>query len=109
MTVLRFAAASFAVLLLLGAGGCSTAPSHPALVEAGNNSQLPPLVPLRRFIANVDDMGGFVLSPDGKRLVWQQTVGADTGLAVRAVDNDKVTRFATGFLSRPNSAGPTYA
>ena len=109
MTVRRLAAAALAALLLLGAVGCSTAPQHPALVEAAGSGALPPLLSLRRFVANVDDVGGFVLSPDGKRLVWQQTVGLDTGLAVRSVDGGAVTRLATGFLSRPNSAGPTYA
>ncbi len=109
MTVFPLAAAAIATLLLMSAAGCSTAPAHPALVEAGRNGELPPLVPLRRFVANIDDIGGFALSPDGKRLVWQQTVGLDTGLAVRAVDGGAVTRLATGFLSRTNSAGPTYA
>ena len=61
---------------------------------------------MRRFVANVDFAGGYTLSPDGRRLMWQQAVGTDTGLAVRPVAGGAVRTFPTGFLSRP--AGPTY-
>ena len=109
MVVVRCMAVVGIWVALLGLSACSTAPRHPALVNAERIGELPPLVPLRRFVANVDDVGGFVLSPDGEKLAWQQTVGLDTGLAVRSLDQSTVTRFATGFLSRPGTAGPTYA
>lgn len=64
---------------------CSTAPTHPGLVSAQQNASLPALVPVRRFVANVDAFGGFVISPNGQRLLWSQTVGTDVGLAVRDV------------------------
>ena len=45
---------------------------------------LAPLLPVRAFVANTERTGGFVMSPDGERLLWSQTVGLDTGLVVRA-------------------------
>ncbi len=90
-----------AVLALLGAAGCSTAPTAPALAEARAGGQLPPLVPLRRFVANIDYAGGFIISPDGQRLLWQQTVGTDVGLAVRTVaPGGAVTTFPVGNMGR---------
>lgn len=85
--------------------GCATAPRHPALAQAEAAGTLPPLVPLRRFVANVDFAGGFSLSPDGRQLLWEQTVGTDAGLAVRPVDGGATRTFATGFLPR----GASYA
>lgn len=78
------AATGFAALAALGTA-CSTAPKHPSLVAAQQNASLPALLPVRRFVANVDAIGGFVISPNGQRLVWSQAVGTDVGLAVRDV------------------------
>ena len=86
--------------------GCATAPRHPTLAAAQAQGTLAPLVPVRRFVANVDYAGGFQLSPDGEWLVWQQAVGADSGLAVRRVTGGDARTFATGYLARP--AGPSY-
>jgi dipeptidyl aminopeptidase/acylaminoacyl peptidase len=56
---------------------------------------------MRRFVANIERTGGFVLSPDGLRLLWSQTVGTDVGLAVRPVaDAQAVSTFATGNQGR---------
>ena len=94
----------FAAFALLA--GCATAPRHPAIVGAEAAGTLPPLVPLRRFVANIDYAGGYSLSPDGTQLVWSQVVGTDTGLAVRPVAGGAARSFATGYLARP--AGPIY-
>jgi dipeptidyl aminopeptidase/acylaminoacyl peptidase len=100
----RSIAAALAALLTLA--GCATAPSHPAL----QSSALPELLPVRRFVANVDAVGGYLLSPDGNRVLWTQTVGLDVGVAVRSVGNDaEVRSFATGWLARPLTAGPIYS
>ena len=62
---------------------------------------MPPLLPLRRFVANTERLGGFVLSPDGERLIWSQTVGLDGGLAVRSTEpGGPVTRYAVGNQGR---------
>jgi dipeptidyl aminopeptidase/acylaminoacyl peptidase len=95
------AASSIAAIMLLGAA-CSTAPTHPNLVAAQQSAALPPLVPVRRFVANVDAIGGFVISPNGQRLVWSQTVGTDVGLAVRDVAQTgaSVATYPTGNQGR---------
>lgn len=101
---LAFLLAACAVIAL---SGCASGPRHPALVRAEAAGSLPPLVPMRRFVANIDFAGGYTLSPDGRQLLWSQAVGADSGLAVRPVGGGGASRtFATGYLSRP--AGPTY-
>lgn len=110
MSMMRLAATLAAATVLLATGACTTAPTHPALAGAQQGGQLPPLVPLRRFVANIDSEGGFSLSPDGQRLLWQRTVGLDSGLAVRPVaDSGAVSTFATGVLPRLGSAGAIYA
>lgn len=54
----------------LGAlAGCATAPTAPALQMADQKRQLAPLVPVRRFVANIDFAGGYQLSPDGAWLL----------------------------------------
>lgn len=78
------AAIGVAAASVLGTA-CSTAPTHPNLVTAQQSLALAPLVPVRRFVANVDAVGGFVISPNGRRLLWSQAVGTDVGLAVRDV------------------------
>lgn len=89
--------AAAAVLL----GGCATAPSQSTLVAAQEAKVLAPLLPMRRFVANAERTGGFVLSPDGQRLLWSQTVGTDVGLAVRPVaDTQAVRSYPTGNQGR---------
>lgn len=89
---------------VIALSGCSTAPTHSSLVGAQQGGQLAPLLPLRRFIANADTVSGYVLSPDGERLLWVQTVGTDVGLATRATADAARPggkTFATGTLARP--------
>ena len=97
-------------LTALALAGCATAPSHPALQAAQADASLAPLVPMRRFVANVDAHGGFALSPDGQQLLWFRVVGTDAGLAARGVDQpDRAARrFATGHLARRDLEGGTY-
>jgi hypothetical protein len=106
MTVARRLVLLLSVLVLAALAGCASPPRHPALLQAEAAGTLPPLVPLRRFVANIDFAGGFSLSPDGSQLIWQQTVGTDAGLAVRPVAGGPTRTFPTGFLPRP--AGPIY-
>lgn len=102
-----------ASLTMLTLAACSTAPTDPALAQAQKSGDLPSLVPLRRFVANIDYVDGHSLSPDGKKLLWVQTVGTDVGLAVRASDTalggPGTRTFATGTLARPFVSGPTYS
>ena len=90
--------------------GCGTAPVHPTLQAAQASGQLPPLVPMRRFVANVDAHGGVTLSPDGQQLLWSRVVGTEAGLAARGVDEPEATArpIATGHLARRDIGGGTY-
>jgi dipeptidyl aminopeptidase/acylaminoacyl peptidase len=111
----RWIAVSGALLAVLALGACATAPTYPALAAAQQQGELPPLVPLRRFVANVDYVDGHALSPDAKKLLWVQVVGTDIGLGVRPTANAAdptgpgVKTFATGTLARPFVSGPTYS
>jgi dipeptidyl aminopeptidase/acylaminoacyl peptidase len=102
MYIHRLLAATGAIAIVLFGTACSTAPTHPNLVAAQQSAALPPLVPVRRFVANVDAVGGFVISPNGQRLVWSQTVGTDVGLAVRDVAHTgaSVATYPTGNQGR---------
>ena len=53
--------------LLALVSACSVSPTHPAL----KNADLPPLVPVRAFTANIDYTGGYRVSPDGSSLLWR--------------------------------------
>ncbi len=101
MPVIRLLAAFCTALFLLGLTACATPAVHSQLVNAAQSGQLPALVPVRRFVANIDAEGGYQLSPNGQRLMWQQTVGLDVGLAVRDVANAAAVRtYATGNMGR---------
>jgi acetyl esterase/lipase len=89
--------------VLMGLSACSTMPgqSAPSGSTADASTQLPPLVPVRRFVANIDAEGGYQLSPDGQKLLWLKAVGVDVGLAVRDVSSASgITTFATGNMGR---------
>lgn len=60
-------ARSVGACLLLTSSACSVSPTHPTLKSA----DLPPLVPVRAFTANIDYAGGYRTSPDGKKLLWR--------------------------------------
>ena len=92
---------------VLALQACTTTARHPAVAAAEASGQLPPLLPVRRFVANIDFAGGYQLSPDGQRLLWTQTVGTDAGLAVRPVQGGAPSTFPTGYLARAD--GVTYS
>ncbi|MFZ4758575.1 MAG: prolyl oligopeptidase family serine peptidase [Burkholderiaceae bacterium] len=89
------------VALALALAGCATAPTHPTLVAAQAEGTRAPLLPMRRFVANIGWVGGFALSPDGSKLLNAETVGLDTGMAVRdAATGAPIVRYATGNQGR---------
>jgi dipeptidyl aminopeptidase/acylaminoacyl peptidase len=88
-------------VVVLSLSACSTAPTHPSLSAAASKAQLAPLIPIHRLVANTESTGAYVLSPDGEKLLWQQAVGTDVGLAVRSVaKGSPVSTFATGNQGR---------
>ena len=85
--------------------GCTIAPTHPVLQQM----VLPPLIPVRTFVADVDYTGGYRISPDGRKLVWTQVAGTRIGLAARDIDGDtSVRRFETGQIASWASVGIAY-
>jgi dipeptidyl aminopeptidase/acylaminoacyl peptidase len=56
-----------AALTLILVSSCTVSPTHPTLKEA----ELPPLVPVRAFTANIDYAGGYRVSPNGEKLLWR--------------------------------------
>jgi dipeptidyl aminopeptidase/acylaminoacyl peptidase len=88
-------------MVVLALPACSTAPTHAGLSAAHSQGQLAPLLPVRRYVANTGATGGYVLSPNGEQLLWQQMVGTDVGLAARSVvAGSPVSTFATGNQGR---------
>lgn len=97
----HLARAACAMVLGSALTACTSPPRHPALVTAADAGQLAPLLPVRQFVANAERVGGFVMAPNGERLLWSQTVGLDTGLAVRRVDAaGATTTYAVGNQGR---------
>jgi dipeptidyl aminopeptidase/acylaminoacyl peptidase len=91
----------FGLALVMGLTACAVSPQHATLKAADGARRLAPLLPVRAFVANAERTGGFVVSPDGERLLWSQTVGLDAGLAVRRVAADaSVTAYAVGNQGR---------
>lgn len=55
-------------VILLGAmlAGCATAPKHPSLQQ----TDLPDLIPVRKFFLSGKSKSDYKISPDGKKLAW---------------------------------------
>ena len=68
-------------LALLSA--CAQQPRHPSLA----GGELPPLVPVRSFAANLDGNGAYQLSPDGRRLAWLARAGLGPGVFIKNLDS----------------------
>ncbi len=52
--------------MFLSITGCAVSPTHPSLSDGG----LPELIPVRKFVANIDANDGYKISPDGKKMTW---------------------------------------
>jgi len=59
------------LVLIQNLAGCAIQPSHPVLESA----ELPDLVPVRRFVANLDYQDNFTVSPDGESMAWNGVSG----------------------------------
>ncbi len=75
------AALPLCAALLLTA--CGQLPPHPGLA----GPDLPPLVPVRSYAANLDGSGAYQLSPDGRRLAWLARSGFGPGVFVKDLDS----------------------
>ncbi len=96
--LLQFSTVLWCILLC----ACSVAPTHPAL----RDMNLPPLLPVRTFVTDIDYSGGYRISPDGRRLSWTQVAGTRIGLATRHIDGaPNEHRFETGQIASWGSVG----
>lgn len=75
-------------LVLLGLSlvlaGCATGPTHHSLASG----QLPRLIPVRDFVANIDSIGHFRISPDGRKLAWKAVAGTREEIFVKTVGQE---------------------
>ena len=72
------------VLLSLLVAACSVQPTHQSL----KNNALPPLLPVRDFVANTDYKGHYRISPDGRKLAWKAVAGSQEEIFVRTIGRD---------------------
>lgn len=91
---LRWCGGPQGLIILAVAGvlaGCAVAPTHPSLqpVEA-----LPPLLPVRSLVADLDASGGHQVSPDGRQLLWAARIGLGPGLFVQDIATGRTRSFA---------------
>ena len=68
---------------------CTAPAEHPALKVA----QLPPLIQAHRFVYRPDRLGGYQLSPDGRKLAWSGSAYLRKALFVRNNDTGAVQRY----------------
>lgn len=86
----RRCAWGFAVVATL-LGGCAVAPTHAGLQTP---TALPPLLPVRSFVADLDSSGAYQVSPDGKKLMWSARIGLGPGLFVKDLASGNTRRFS---------------
>lgn len=79
---------------------CSTAPTHPSLRAAAVAQALPPLVPVRAYVADWDGNGDYQISPDGQQLMWTARKGVRPGLFVKNLRTGAVRSFAIPYSGR---------
>jgi len=72
------------LLLSLFIAACAVQPTHESL----KGSELPPLLPVRDFVANTAYNGHYRISPDGKKLAWKAVAGTREEIFVRTVEGD---------------------
>jgi len=81
-----------AVLLSLFVAACAVQPTHESL----KGSALPPLLPVRDFVANTDYNGHYRISPDGKKLAWKAVAGTREEIFVRTIGQDDARSLGFG-------------
>jgi len=72
---------ALALLLLVG---CAVPPAHDSLKSA----VLPPLIPVRDFVANTDSQSHYRVSPDGTKVAWKAVHGTQEEIFVRTLGKD---------------------
>jgi dipeptidyl aminopeptidase/acylaminoacyl peptidase len=79
--IARFLICALALIAFSQLSGCAIAPTHPSLASAA----LPPLIPVRDFVADRESTGGYSVSPDGKKLAWVGIDGFTAAVWVKTI------------------------
>lgn len=95
--MLRFAL--FSLICVTFFAGCASHASHPTLLA----QQMPPLVPVRNYVADLDFNIAYQLSPDGKKIAWIGRSGFGPGIFVKDLASNEVHTVNTRF-GRPTWA-----
>ena len=74
----------YIILAMVLLAGCATAPQHPALEQ----SDLPDLIPVRKFFLSGKTNYDYKLSPNGKRLAWIATKKFRRTIFFRTIGQD---------------------
>ena len=80
------------LLLSLFMAACAVQPTHESL----KSSALPPLLPVRDFVANTDYNGHYRVSPDGRKLAWKAVAGTREEIFVRSTGQDDARSLGFG-------------
>jgi len=80
------------LLLSLLVAACAVQPTHESLTGGA----LPPLLPVRDFVANTDYNGHYRISPDGKKLAWKAVAGTREEIFVRSIGQDDAHSLGFG-------------
>jgi len=70
-------------LLSVFIAACTVQPTHQSLTD----TDLPPLLPVRDFVANTSYNGDYRISPDGKKLAWKAVAGSQEEIFVRSLNH----------------------
>ena len=82
----------FAALLIVLLAGCTAEPEHPALKDA----RFPALIQAHQLAYRPGGEGGYLFSPDGRRLAWYGPSFWRTALHVRDNETGTVRKFRVG-------------
>lgn len=94
MTVFRRFSLAAAALCAVALTGCATAVDHLSLqAPVSVQTVLPPLLPVRQFVADWDAVGAYQISPDGKQLLWLARKGLGPGMFVKNLQTSAVRSF----------------
>jgi dipeptidyl aminopeptidase/acylaminoacyl peptidase len=98
---MRFLSCCLAALALTIAG-CAVTTAQPGKTGTVAAS-LPPLLPVRAYVADLDETGAYQLSPDGRQLMWSGRLGLGPGLFVQDLASGRTRSHAvrgTGLWAR---------